>query len=123
MTTIDEHLAAPSELRPGAVQAVSHKDVHTPPSRTATPSLTPHARNRAAQMGVPTKQVKRAIQFPDCTYPARDGRTISVAGALAVVHAHGVVITVLWNAKEDRDCVPIDLPSTTRSLSTTGQAA
>lgn len=70
-------------------------------------------------MGVPTKHVKRAIQYPDCTYPARDGRTISVAGALAVVHAHGLVITVLWNGKEGRDGVTIDFPSTARSLSTT----
>lgn len=65
-----------------------------------TPALTHHARSRAAQMGIPTKHVKRAIQHPDCVYPARDGTTISVAGALAVVHAHGVVITVLWNGKE-----------------------
>jgi hypothetical protein len=74
-------------------------------------------------MGVPTKHVKRAIQFPDCVYPAREGRTISVAGALAVVHAQGVVITVLWNGKGGRDGGLLHLPSTTQSLSRTVQAA
>lgn len=53
-------------------------------------------------MGIPTKLVKRAIQHPDCVYPAGGGRTISVAGALAIVHARGVVITVLWNGREGR---------------------
>jgi hypothetical protein len=47
-----------------------------------------------------------AIQHPDCVYPAGGGRTISVAGALAIVHAHGVVITVLWNGKEGRRPLP-----------------
>jgi hypothetical protein len=67
-----------------------------------TPALSPHARTRAAQMGIPTKHVKRVIQFPDCVYPAGGGRTISVGGALAVVHVHGVVVTVLWNGKGGR---------------------
>lgn len=65
----------------------------------------------------------RAIQFPDGVHPAREGRTISVAGALAVVHPHGVVITVLWNGREGRDGAPVDFPSTTRSLSASGHVA
>jgi hypothetical protein len=53
-------------------------------------------------MGIPTKHVKRVIQFPECVYSARGGRTMSVAGALAVVHTDGMVVTVLWHGKEGR---------------------
>lgn len=103
MTTTYDTPIAPHEMRSNAgLSGVATGSVLRPRNRTVTPSLTPHARTRAAQMGIPTKLVKRAIQYPDCVYPAGGGRTMSVAGALAVVHLHGVVITVLWNGKEGR---------------------
>jgi len=75
------------------------------------PVLTDHARERCAEMGIPTKQVKRAVTAPEADYPARQGspgmRT-AVRGRLAVGYRVGqeegvaVVTTVLWNGLESR---------------------
>lgn len=70
------------------------------------PRLSEHARTRALQMGLKTKEVKRAFRdheadYPSDTYP---GCRIRVAGRLALPYdpATGVVITVLWRGLESR---------------------
>lgn len=72
-----------------------------------TPRLSDHARARCAEMGVPTKQVKRALRDGvgleyrgSPRYPG--GRRVVVVGALAIVVEDDVVVTVLWHGEEGR---------------------
>lgn len=69
--------------------------------------LSHHARERCAEMGLSTKQVKRALEHVEMTYPSTDydGNPVkvSVADGLAIVHNdEGTVITVLWHGREGR---------------------
>lgn len=68
--------------------------------------LSQHARDRCKEMGVSTKEVKRALRDPDrLDYPA-PGTAIRmcVFGRLAIPYDSytGEVLTVLWNGKDSR---------------------
>lgn len=69
--------------------------------------LTDHARKRAAEMGVLTKRVKRALREPELHYPKTDGTTMAIAEDLAVPYVVDecgarVAVTVLWRSHEER---------------------
>jgi len=73
--------------------------------------LTDHARERAAEMRVPTKEVKRALREPEMTFDNKrafpDASRIAIRGRLAVpynIDAMGVLvaITVLWSNGNSR---------------------
>ncbi len=67
--------------------------------------LTNHARQRAAEMGVLTKRVKRVVREPELRYPRKSTKTMmAVADDLAIPYCVSdgryVVITVLWRSHE-----------------------
>lgn len=72
--------------------------------------LTVHALRRCDEMGVLRSEVVAAIREAEVRYPSAGahgvGRSIAVAGRLAVVHDQDlVVITVLWRGRSSRDLV------------------
>lgn len=71
-------------------------------------SLSKHARYRAKQMKVPTKEVKRILQADDLTiYPSNVAPhlRVAVAGRLAIPYdpATNEAITVLWRGEDRRE--------------------
>lgn len=72
-----------------------------------TPRLTDHARQRCREMGLGTKEVKRAFRLPALDYPGpeRHGHNrllVGLDGRLAIAYRPGdppVVMTVLWNGQ------------------------
>jgi hypothetical protein len=74
------------------------KNKKTPVDNDGTVRLSPHARQRCAEMSISTKRVKRGMRTALVSAPTRHpGRTITVIDdEIAVVHANGTVITVLW---------------------------
>lgn len=72
------------------------------------PVLTVHARERAAEMGIGTKSIKRIVRSPETDYPSRGARIAtnrSVDDRVRVVYdatnpARPEVITVVWNTQE-----------------------
>lgn len=81
------------------------------PWHPSTALLTKHARERAAEMGVCTKRIKRLLRNPTINRVGRDGRWVATSQAdpdIAVVYApdeqgRPVVITLLWRAAEAYD--------------------
>ena len=75
--------------------------------------ITPHARERMAQMAVTSDSVHQAVRSPEISYPtrhrSRHPRSTYVRGELAVVVEHlpppkaDRVVTVLWHMAEGRD--------------------
>lgn len=65
--------------------------------------FTRHADERLAAMGLARRDVLAVLLRPDVTYQQTRGGRMWQRGALAVVTARDepVVITVLWNRKED----------------------
>lgn len=67
-------------------------------------TLTPHARERCAEMGVVTKRAKRIAADPDTTYGNPDERGVVATREddpeIAVVVRRGRIITVLWRTQE-----------------------
>lgn len=69
---------------------------------------TPHAEQRRLEMAVGTKEVKRAINQPECVYPGSPGhpgrRRCFQRGRLVVVmdEETGEVVTLLWHRLEGR---------------------
>jgi hypothetical protein len=83
------------------------KDNQTPVDNDGTVRLSPHARQRCAEMGLPTKRIKRGMRAPQASYPTPYGRTITlIDDTVAVVHVDGVVVTVLWNGEFVRGDAP-----------------
>jgi hypothetical protein len=84
---------------------------------TATPRVSPHARQRCQEMGISTKRAKRVVMRPDIVRPAnRPGRPkgaykMAVSDAdpeIAVVFIETrcdrpVIVTVLWRTYETYD--------------------
>jgi hypothetical protein len=77
-----------------------------------TPRLSPHARSRCEEMGIPTKDVKRLVQAPSQRYgdPVRGGQvyqsqTFPTIAALVREGIDGcpVVVTVLWRTAKEYD--------------------
>lgn len=75
------------------------------------PTFTDHARERLVEMGLTTKDVKRAFRLKVIDYPSlkkqHRGCRVFVSGDLAIPYKIGtdgrpVVLTVLWNSKEGR---------------------
>jgi hypothetical protein len=73
----------------------------------ATPRLTPHARQRAAEMDVGTKLIKRLVRDHDLRVNQPDGRVLlkgRVAPGITLIVEDradvSVVITVLWNTQD-----------------------
>ncbi len=71
-------------------------------------TLSKHARFRAAQMGIPTKEVKRILQADDLTiYPSNlaPHLRVAVAGRLAVPYdpSNNEALTVLWRGEDRRE--------------------
>lgn len=56
--------------------------------------LSPHAQQRAREMGLGRSDVLDVLQRPELDYP-HAGRRVAVRGHLAVVHVDRVVVTVL----------------------------
>ena len=74
---------------------------------------TPHAEERRLEMGLGTKEIKKAINDPEVIYPGSGpgkppGRVIHVRGRIAVVLSEATyeVVTILWHSKESRDDIP-----------------
>ena len=68
--------------------------------------LTEHARERAKQMGVPTKKIKHILRNAevDCPSGRGDGYRVAVVDNIAVPYSvDGHAITVLWRGELDRD--------------------
>lgn len=72
-----------------------------------TPRLSEHARLRCAQMGVPTKTVKRIVANPDLTYDSHGCYQVATAALdprLRVVYRCGetapLIVTVLWRTQD-----------------------
>jgi len=79
-------------------------------------TLTCHAAQRVALMGLTPREIDRAWRDPEVTYPGRPtkrGTTrIALRDGLAVVgSSDGTVITVLWRNAEGRDVTGRPLPS------------
>lgn len=84
----------------------------TPSAKTngypPTAKLSPHARERATEMAVSTKRVKRMVANPDTRHTCHDHRwfvTSEQDPEIAVVYALDadgtpIVITVLWRTDE-----------------------
>jgi hypothetical protein len=73
-----------------------------------TARLSPHARQRAAEMGIPTKQIKHLFRGSFLRYRANGDRWHARGDGFTVVFAYAdddipVVITVLWNNEFRRD--------------------
>lgn len=70
--------------------------------------LTHHARARAAEMDIRTKEIKRSLREPELVYRSRTyGCMVAVAGLLAIPYTEGtdgtvVAITVLWRGADTR---------------------
>lgn len=62
--------------------------------------LSKHALERAGEMGLTRADVVRVLNSPDVTYPAGDGRTMSIRNRVAVCSAREVVVTVLWHTAD-----------------------
>ncbi len=76
----------------------------------ADPKITPHARERCAEMGISTKVAKRIWRDPDLVLPDFQGRatrrflhssTVEPAYAI-VVEGEDIVVTVLHYSPEER---------------------
>lgn len=74
-----------------------------------TYTMSPHARERIAEMGLHKRDVRKAIRDAVTSYPgrpSRDGHStrVYIANGLAVVTREDKpwVITVLWDGKEGR---------------------
>lgn len=72
--------------------------------------LSDHARERCAEMGLPTRVAKRIVRSHDMSWAGAAGRTVAVSSAfpdLAVVYAAKidppVVVTVLWRTQDQYD--------------------
>lgn len=72
-----------------------------------TPVFTDHARQRCAEMGLTTKQVKRAFRAATTDYPGpavHGPNRVRVAHGLAIAYSldrgHPVILTVLWDGIE-----------------------
>lgn len=67
-------------------------------------SISPHARSRAAQMGVPLHDVVAVLDAPSTDVVAKDGGRVAARDDLAVVYAPEgrVAITVLWHGQQAR---------------------
>jgi len=84
-----------------------------PPPRSSNeveprPFLTLHALQRCRQMNIDRSEVVSTLRDYEVRYPStgphRDGRYITVARRLAVVHTTALeVITVLWAGRDGRD--------------------
>lgn len=65
--------------------------------------FTRHARERMAQMGLEVRDVLAVLLRPEVSYQQTRGGQLWQRGAISVVTARDepVVITVLWNRKDD----------------------
>lgn len=67
---------------------------------------TEHAEQRRLEMGVGTKEIKRALNEPEVTYPSGaghpPGRMVHLHGRICVIvdNASGEVVTILWRGIE-----------------------
>jgi len=73
-----------------------------------TARLSPHARQRAAEMGIPTKAIKSLFRGSFLRYPANGDRWHARGDGFTVVFVYGtdgipIVITVLWNVEFRRN--------------------
>jgi hypothetical protein len=71
----------------------------------------PHAEKRRLQMGLGTKEIKRALNHPEIIRPNHEDRTIYVAGRIAVVvrDSDGATMTILWRTVDDNYTRPVNL--------------
>lgn len=62
-----------------------------------------HARQRIAEMGLDTRDVLAVLLRPEVSYQQTRGGQIWQRGEISVVtdRVESIVITVLWNRKED----------------------
>lgn len=71
--------------------------------------LSPHAHQRAVEMGLDGAAVVATIENAHTDYPGRPGRVgetrrVATHDDLAVVYtpASGLIVTILWNGKDHR---------------------
>jgi hypothetical protein len=76
------------------------------PGQPITAVMSRHARERAAEMGICTKRIKRMLRNPSVNHVTRDNRFIAMSTAeptIAVVYAiedgQPTVVTVLWRSE------------------------